>query len=132
FLPRDAGVRCFIDPARGPSVFQTPWMTHALIACRVQRIRVIAVDHEINCAGLFVYVENLLPGDASISGLVDSTLFIRGEQVSYHCDVDDVWIRGMNDDTSYVLGIAQAHVLPVRTAIDRFVNAVSWIGAACA
>ena len=44
-------------------------------------------------------------------------------------DVNDIWILRVDDDSSDVLGLLQAHVLPSLACIDGLVNAVAPRGA---
>ena len=93
--------------------------------CRcIQDTWIIDVDGEVDGAGVFVTIEDLGPGFATVRGLVDATFAVRAERMAEGCDPDDVRVGGVNAHFGDVTGIGEAHVLPGCTCVGGAVHAV--------
>ena len=55
------------------------------------------IEGDVDGAGLFIFVENLLPGLAAIGRAKDSALFVRPERMSERRDENDVGIVRIDD-----------------------------------
>src|SRR5580704_4508745 len=83
------------------------------------------IKSDINPAGVVVFVANFLPGLAAIVGAEDAALGVRPEGMPEGRNIDDVRIRGIDDDPANRSRIAQADVLPGLAPIERFVDSVT-------
>src|SRR5262249_37737529 len=96
----------------GPAAWQPPWIAKTIVGRRVKRVRIAAVDDQIDSARVIVYIKNLLPRLPAVSGFKDAALFIGREKMAHGRDVNNVRIRRMNHDAGDVMRIAQSHAPP--------------------
>ena len=82
-----------VDAAAGPAAVESPRLALALIRRRVQRLRILRVDHEVGRAGVVVDVQHLLPRAPAVGGLEDAALGVRSPQMADRRDVHDVRVR---------------------------------------
>ena len=73
---------------------------------------------DVDDACVIVNIEHLLPGFASIDGLVEPSFFVFGVQCTHGTYPYDIRVGRMHLDLTNVVGVEQAHHLPVFTPID--------------
>src|SRR5204862_7374735 len=92
---------------------------------RVQRLRMIRIDDELDRAGLVVLVENLLPRLAAVLRAEDAAIGIRRRVMTERRHVDDVGVAGIDANLRDVLGLGEAGLRPRLPGIGRLVRAVA-------
>src|SRR5262249_11900666 len=92
---------------------------------RIEDVRLLRVDCDVDEAGVLVEELDLLPGLAAVRGLVDTALLVRPPETSQGGNVDGVWVLRVNDDAADVVRFLQAHVLPGFAAVGGLVDAVA-------
>ena len=73
-------------------------------------LRVSRIEHEINRPGIFIFIENLLPGLAAVERAENATLGIRTIRMPERGDKNAVRILGIDEDRSNLLRIAQSAI----------------------
>ncbi len=102
-----------------------PGLAPHLVERRVNDAGVPGIEHHIDCAGVFVLVEHLLPGLAAIGSAEDAALRVRSPGVSESCDESDVGIAGIDDDCADVARVFEPDVGPCLAGIGGFVHSVT-------
>ena len=123
--PGGAGIGRLVDRRLGPAVDQGIDVAPALIGRRVEHIGVARVHVDLVDTGVVGDVEDAFPGGAAVGGLVDPALSAGPPQRSLRGHVDHVRVAGIDGDHADVLGILEAHVLPVLAAVEALVDAVT-------
>src|ERR1700722_15132792 len=84
------------------------------------------IEGDINSSRILVLVENFVPCFAAIAGAEDSAFRVSAKRMAQSGHEYDIRIFGVYDDLANGPGITQPHVLPGFSAIDGFINAVTW------
>ena len=80
------------------------------------------VHDQVDTAGFFIYIEDLLPGLATIHGLVYTTVFIIAPFISAGRYIDHfrmIWVNHYPRDGT---GIHQTKMLEVLTSVGGFID----------
>src|SRR5262249_19999508 len=77
-----------------------------------QDLRIGWVKGYVNRSGLFIFVEDFLPGLAAIKRVEDSTFGVWSIGMTEGGDKDPVRIARIDDDTTDVPGLAEADIRP--------------------
>ena len=91
----------------------------------VEHLRVVAVHHEIDRAGLRVAVQHLLPGLPAVARPEHAALLVRTGHVAERRRVHEVRVRRADDDLRDDLRVGQPHVRPGLPGVGRLVDAVA-------
>src|SRR5436309_1289787 len=78
-LPSSAAIRGFEDAAAGPvgRRVDTPGWTTRIPQSRVNDLRILRINREVNCADVVVLEQHLLPRRSAIARAIDSSVGIR-------------------------------------------------------
>ena len=90
-----------------------------------ENVGILRIKDDVNATGLFVLIENFLPGFSAIHAAENSPLRIRSVGVAKCRDEYDVGVVRINDDRADVPRIRQAYIRPRLSRIERFVYAVA-------
>ncbi len=93
---------------------------------RIDHVRVVLVDHDIDRAGLVVSVEHLPPAIAPVRALEDAALVAGGAVLAERRHKNDVRVERMDSDLRDPVGLGEADVLPGLARIAASVHAVAW------
>ena len=91
----------------------------------VDHARVLAIDRDVDRAGLGVAEQHLLPALAAVDRLEDAALVVVPAVASEVGDEDDVGVGGMDPDLRDRVGVLEADVGPGLAGVDRLVDAVA-------
>ena len=83
------------------------------------------IECDVDPAGVFIFIENLLPGLPAVNGAKDAALGIWTIRMAKRRNQHAVGIFWIDDQLADRPRIAQADVLPGLAAVNRFVNAVT-------
>ena len=83
------------------------------------------VEHDVNGAGVVIFIENFLPVLAAIQRPIHAAIRIGSIGVPKSGHVDDVRVARVNDKRADMLGTLQADVCPGLPAIGGFINSIS-------
>src|SRR5581483_11555872 len=89
----------------------------------VEDARIIRVQRQIARPRFLVAEKHPFPGFAAVVGAKDAAFVIGTVRVTLGCEIDQVWILGMNAYLADVARILKAKKLPGLAAIGRFVDA---------
>ena len=124
-LPGVAAVDGAIQSAARPAAVEAPRRAVHLPRGGEQRVGVLRVEDDVNAAGLVIDEQNFLPGGAAVGGAINAALGAGCVHMSQGRDVDDVRVRGVNDDGADLPRIRQADMGPVLPAVHRLPHAVA-------
>ena len=100
-----------------------PLAPHALPRCRVQRVRVRWIHHQIDGAGARALVEHLRPRPPAVGRLEDAAHLVLGPGVSGRRDVDDVRVGRVDQDAGDRVRVGEAGVAEGAAAVARLEQA---------
>src|SRR4030095_12837184 len=111
--PRLTAVDCFPDPAFARARLNAgiaPFAPDALPHRRVQRVRVGRGDDDTDRARPRAAVEHLLPYPATVDSLEDAAVLVIRPFMAGRCHVNDVGVRGMDENAGDGLRVGEPHV----------------------
>ena len=123
--PRVPAVDRFEHAAARPAGGHRVLLAEGLPQRRVEDVRVVAVDRDVDRAGALVAEEDAGPGVAPVGGLEDAALLAGHPVFAERRDVDNGRIGRMNADLGYAVGLAEADVLPGRARVAAPVDPVA-------
>ena len=100
-----------------------PLAPRALPGCRVQRVRVRWIHHQIDGAGARALVEHLRPRPPAVGRLEDAAHLVLGPGVSGRRDVDDVRVGRVDQDAGDRVRVGEAGVAEGAAAVARLEHA---------
>src|SRR5262249_5678598 len=115
--PVGAAVDGLVEAAGGTAAVIAERGAAALVGRRIQRVGAVAVEGDIDHAGVLVDEEDVRPGFAAVGGFVDAALFVGSPEMAEGGDVGGVGIGGMDGDAADVVGIAESQVGPGLAAV---------------
>ena len=92
---------------------------------RVHHARVLAIDRDVDRAGLGVAEQHLLPGLAAVDRLEHAALVVVLAVAAEVGDEDDVGVGRMDADLRDRVGVVEADVRPGLAGVGGFVDAVA-------
>ena len=92
---------------------------------RVEHVRVVPVDHDVDRAGALVAEENALPAVAAIGRTEDAPLLARHPVLPERRDVDNGRIGRVDADLGDAVRVAEPDVLPGGARVAAAVDAVA-------
>ena len=127
FVPGAAAVGGFVESAVGAvvGVAEFPGRLAAFPESCVDGVGVGGVDGDVGSAGVFVDIEDFVPGDAAIGGAEDAAFGISAVGVSEDGCEEAVLIAGVDGEGGDLLAVAEAEVGPAFAGVDGFVDAVA-------
>ena len=99
-LPRRAGVSGHVDRAAGAAALLRPRVQLDLPHAGEQHIRIVRIHRQAGTAGVRIGEERSLPGLAAVGRLEHAALRLRPRRAAERADIDDVRIRGCDDDAA--------------------------------
>ena len=105
-------------------------MAAALISGGIDRVGIVGVDRNIGEAGVLAYVQDLLPGLASVRRLVEAAIATGRPERTFRGDEDGVAVLRTDRDSTDVLRVLQANVGPALPSVFGFVDSIAVIDAA--
>ena len=123
--PGGAGIGRLVNRRLRSAVNQRPHVAPALVGRGVEDIRVTRVQVDLVGPGVIGDVEHALPALAAVGGLVDPAVAARAPQRPLRGDIDHVRVPWVDGDHADVLGVVEADVLPVLTAVEALVDSVA-------
>ena len=130
FGPGIAAIHAFPDGRSLPGFHKIPGAALTLPTACVQYIGISRVDDHINCTCIGVHIQCLLPGLATITGLVDTPLCIGRIQVPQCSYPGYLLVGGVEQDFADVVAFAEAAICPVLSTVSALVYACTRIGRA--
>src|SRR5690606_12913896 len=135
-LPRQAGVARDLRPRGAPvgaldeataraAARHRPRLPECIPERRVDDVRILRIDRDVDGAGLRIAVEHLLPGAAAVAGPVEPTVLVLHAVLAEAAGEDDVAVRRMHAHAREVAGLAQSDVLPGLARVRRLVQPVA-------
>ena len=124
-LPCVTAVARFVQSAAWSAAVEAVWCAYHLPQRSKENVCVVRIKHNINCAGVIVFVENLLPSLAAITGTKNAALRIGAIGMTQCCYERNVGIARIDNDRGDVLCISQADVLPGLSAVKRFEHSIA-------
>src|ERR1700682_4797163 len=124
FLGRAAICAPIKAAARGAALHD-PWLAFGLPQRCEQNIGIAGIEGDVDATRFGVFVEDLLPGFATIASAENSALVIIAEGMAERGHEGNVWIFGMDDQAADRVRVLQADKVPSLAGVDRFVNAVA-------
>src|SRR5207237_419135 len=91
----------------------------------VDRVRIARIDPDVVGARVFVLVENLLKGLATVGGSKDTALLVRSVGMAEGGDEEPIRILRVDGDHRDHLRVVQAEVRPRLAGVGRFIHAVT-------
>ena len=92
-------------------------LTEAFPARCKKNVWVGRMQLDVDDTCVIVNIEYFLPGFAPVDGLVEASFFVFGVQCTHGTYPHDIWVGRMHLDLSNMVGVKQAHHLPVFTSI---------------
>ena len=92
---------------------------------RVDRVGVLRIDRQIDCAGPGVAKEHARPAAAAIARTIDASRLGGLRRIAERRRVNDVGIGGMDAQARDGQGVGQSDVFPVLPRVARFVDTVA-------
>ena len=123
--PRRSSVHGLPHRASGATAMKPPRATLPLVGGCVEYAGRVRVHRDVYDASEFVCVEDEFPVFSAIGCFVEAALFIRAPEMSQGCDVDDVGVIRVHDDSADVMAFGEPHVRPRLATVDRLVDAVA-------
>src|SRR2546429_4930346 len=114
-----------IKPAPRPPAKKPPRQAASLQEKSKNNIRFLRINFDVDPAGVFIFIENLLPRLPAVNGAKDAALGIWTIRMAKRRNQHAVGIFWIDDQLADRPRIAQADVLPGLAAVNRFVNAVT-------
>src|SRR5581483_4055091 len=96
-FPRSSAIGRAIKTASRSAARHAPGGAPRLPESRKDDVRIVGIEGDVDAAGVFVLVKNLLPGLASVGGAENAALGIRAVGMSQRSDKHDIGIRGVDD-----------------------------------
>src|SRR6185437_2023963 len=125
FGPGDAAIGGAVDAAARPPAVEAPAFALPLVERGVEHLGVAGIEGKVGGAGVFIPVQDLPPGPAAVGGFEDAALGVGTPEVADGGHVDGIGVGGVDDDAADVVGVLEAHVLPVAAAVGGLVYAVA-------
>src|ERR1700737_724225 len=125
FFPGRAAIGGPIKAAARAAAFHDPWLAFGLPQRCEQNIGIAGIEGDVDAAGPGVFVEDLLPGFASIASAENAALFVIAKGMAERRDERDVGTLGMNNQAADRVRVLQADKVPSLAGVDRFENAVA-------
>src|SRR5205823_12625070 len=91
----------------------------------VDGLRVRGIEREIDRAGVFVFVQDLLEGAAAVGGSKDTPLFIGAVRMAERGDEQAIGISRIDEDRANLSRVAKTQMVPRLAGIAGFVDAVA-------
>ncbi len=129
FGPGVSAIGGFVQTTARPVAMKAKGRTSSLIGRRVENARIRGIHRHIHHAGIFIDIQNAVPGFAAVGCFVEPAFFVCAPEAPHRCHVNGVRIRWVRDNPADVMRIVQTHVRPGFTAIGRFINSVAPRGA---
>src|SRR6202140_5220363 len=124
-LPREPAIRRFVETGARAAAREIPRLTAHLPEGREHDVWVLRVECHVDRSGVLILVQHLRPGPSTVGAAEYAALFVGTERVTQPRDQHDVGVLRMDDHGADVPRIAQPHVLPGATRVNRFVYAVA-------
>ena len=83
------------------------------------------IEGDVDASGVFVFVENFLPGLAAVGGAEDTAFGVWSVGMAESGYENDFGIAGIDDDFADGAAVAQADVLPGLASVERLVDSVA-------
>gem|GEM_PF-1421543 len=122
--PRAPAVDALEHAAARPTGRHRVLLAEGLPERRVEHLRIVAVDHEVDGAGALVAEEDPLPAVSAVGAPEDAPLLARHAVLPEGRHIDDVRIGRMNADLRYSVRFPEADVLPGFAPVAAPVDAV--------
>ena len=125
-LPAASAVSRFEQPDAGtgePAVL--PGRLSGLPQHGVDSLRIGRIEGQIDSAGVFIFVEHLFEGPASVGRAEDAALVVGTVRMSQHGDEQAVRVVRIDDDQRNLLAVAQAEVRPCLACVGGFVDPIA-------
>ena len=126
--PAVAPVERTVDAASGTAPVEPPAGALALVHRGEDRVGVARVHGEVDRAGVFVDVQDLLPRLAPVLRSEDAAFLVRPPQIAHRRHVHDVRIARVDEDAPDVLCAFEPHVPPCVSGVGRLVDPVAPAG----
>ena len=123
--PRLAAVSALEQAAASATAGHLEFLAVRLPQRCVHHVRIVAVDRDVDRAGLVVAIQHLAPTLAAIGALEHAALCTRHAVLAERRDEHDVRIRGMNADLGDAVTLLEADMRPRLAGIGAAVNAVA-------
>src|SRR5271165_2450078 len=107
-MPCGAAVGALEESASRAAGAEVEWLPPHVPHCGIKDVGIGGIHHHLGAAGVFVAIQDLIPGLAAVGGLEDATFLVGIPQVSKGAGVNRVAVLGVNDDAAEVLGIGEA------------------------
>src|SRR6266571_2432198 len=127
WLPVVAAVRGFKDPPAG-SVrrrIDAPRWTTSVPQSRIDHLRILWIESEIDRADVVAFEQHLLPGGSAVARAIHASIRIRAVGVAERGNKHDAGIFRIDDDAANLPRIVQADVRPGLPRINGLVHPVA-------
>src|SRR4051812_49344957 len=124
-LPCGAAIVGAIHTAARTSTSHAPGRTPSLPQSCKENIGVMRIEGHVDATGVFVLVEHLLPGLATVGSAENATFRVWPEGMAQSRDKRDVRIVGIDDDLPDRARVAQTDVLPCLATVESLVNSIA-------
>ena len=111
-LPVSAPVRALEDSVPRAGYWITPGSADPVPHGNVERLGVLRIHDQVPGAYPLRDVEDFFPGRPSIRRLEHTSFFIIGPFMARGCDIDNIRILRVDDDSADCIGVGKTHVLP--------------------
>ncbi len=88
-------------------------------------LAILRIENHIDRSGVLVFVENLVPGLAAISGAENASFRVRTKGMTERRDKNDIGIARVHDHFANRARILEANVLPGFSRVHRLPDAVT-------
>src|SRR5579859_2779239 len=88
-------------------------------------MRIVGIENNFDASGAIIEIQNFFPSLAAIARAEDAAFGVGTISMPERRDVNDVWVRGMNNDVADVARVFEADVRPSLSSVSRFVDAVA-------
>ena len=124
-LPGRAAIVRAVEAAARASARHAPRSAPCLPQRRKKNVWIMRIEGYIDAAGVFVFVENLLPCLSAVGRAEDAAFGVRPVGMPQGRDEGDIGIRRINNDLADRARIVQANVLPGLAAVQRLVDTIA-------
>src|SRR5579859_7995373 len=88
-------------------------------------MRIVGIENNFDASGAIIEIQNFFPSLAAIARAEDAAFGVGTISMPERRDVNDVWVRGMNNDGADVARVFEADVRPSLSSVSRFVDTVA-------
>ena len=83
------------------------------------------IEGDVDASGVFIFVENFLPGLAAVGGAEDAALGVRSIGMAEGGYENDVGVIGIDDDFADGARVAESDVFPTFAGVEGFVDSIA-------